>query len=227
MINPSKCIFGASSVTFLGYLISAEGTQPLPAKVKEIQNFPAPKAVRELRRFLGMVNFYRRFIPQAAQHQGPLNTLLVGLVKGSHPVHFARKEFGAFEDCKRGLCQAALLAHPDCNSKLAIVTDASDIVIGAALQQFKENEEWQPLAFFSKLCPSQQKYSPYDCELLAIYEVIKYFRHMVEATNFVVYTDHKPLCFAFHSRKENCSPRQFRHLRVYLAVHYGYKAHLR
>lgn len=213
VINTSKSVFGASEVVFLGYLISAEGTKPLPVKVEAIQTFPAPKTVRELRRFLGMLNFYRRFIPGAAKDQAPLNALLQGSVKGAHPVHFNAEETEAFELCKKGLCQAALLAHPDCNAKLAVVTDASDTALGAVLQQFKEDKGWQPLAFFSrKLSPAQQKYSPYDRELLAIYEAIKYFRHMVEARNFVVYTDHKPLCFAFSSRKDNCSPRQFRHL---------------
>lgn len=212
IINTSKCVFGVHEVTFLGYHISAEGTKPVPAKVEAIRNFPAPKTVRELRRFLGMINFYRRFIPRAAQVQGPLNALLTGSVKGSHPVHFSTVEHEAFAECKESLCQAALLAHPDSQAKLAIVTDASDSALGAALQQYV-NDIWQPLAFFSrKLSPAQKKYSAYDRELLAIYEAIKYFRHMVEARVFTIYTDHKPLCFAFHSRKDNCSPRQFRHL---------------
>lgn len=212
VINTSKCVFGASSVKFLGYDISAAGAKPLSAKVQAFQDFPVPKTVRELRHFLGMLNFYRRFIPCAAQFQAPLNGLLTDSVKGSHPITFTAKEHDAFTACKDSLCRAALLAHPDCNSKLALVTDASDTAIGAVLQQLKDGE-WQPLAFFSrKLMPSQQKYSPYDRELLAIYEAIKYFRHMVEARNFIIYTDHKPIVFAFHSRKENCSPRQFRHL---------------
>lgn len=212
VINTGKCVFGAKEVTFLGYSISGNGTKPLPAKVEAISNFPTPKTVRELRRFLGMVNFYRRFIPNAAQHQAPLNALLEGSVKGSHPVHFKPAEDAAFDACKKGLCEAAMLAHPDAGAKLALVTDASDIALGAVLQQLKD-DTWEPLAFFSrKLSPAQQKYSPYDRELLAIYEAIKYFRHMVEAREFVIYTDHKPICYAFHTRKENCSPRQFRHL---------------
>lgn len=212
VINTGKCVFGVPKVTFLGYSISAEGTKPLPAKVEAIKTFPVPKTVRELRRFLGMVNFYRRFIPEAAVHQAPLNLLLTGSVKGSHPVNFGDREHQAFEACKESLCKAAMLAHPECNAKLALVTDASDSAIGAVLQQQKENS-WQPLAFFSrKLSSTQLKYSPYDRELLAIYESVKYFRHMVEARDFTIFTDHKPLTYAFHSRKENCSPRQFRHL---------------
>lgn len=118
----------------------------------------------------------------------------------------------AFERCKDSLAQAALLAHPDASAPLAIITDASDFTVGAALQQHSETG-WQPLAFFTrKLKPAQRKYSPYDRELLAIYQAIKYFRHMVEGRSFVIYTDHKPLTFAFLQKSEKCSPRQFRYL---------------
>ena len=106
-----------------------------------------------------------------------------------------------------------MLAHPEAsNPRLSLVTDASDTAIGAVLQQLK-NGSWEPLAFFSrKLTPTQAKYSPYDRELLAIYKSIQYFRHMLEAKVFTVYTDHKPLTHAFQSRQDTCSPRQFRYL---------------
>lgn len=212
LINTSKCVFGASEVTFLGYQISASGTKPLESKVQAIKDFPIPKTVRQLRRFLGMINFYRRFLPHSASIQAPLNALLAGNVKANHPVNISGDTLLAFNKCKESLANAALLAHPDCQAALALTTDASDVAMGAVLQQFKNNC-WEPLAFFSrKLSSSQQKYSPYDRELLAIYESIKYFRHMLEARHFVVYTDHKPLIYAFTERKANCSPRQYRHL---------------
>lgn len=212
VINTEKCVIGASEVTFLGYKVSHMGIKPLEAKVEAISKFPLPKTVRELRRFLGMLNFYRKFIPAAATTQAPLHALLTDKVKGSHPVRIVGEALTAFEQCKSSLCQATLLAHPDLNAKIALVTDASDTAIGAALHQFK-NDNWEPLAFFSrKLSPSQVKYSPYDRELLAIYEGIRYFRHMLEARHFTIYTDHKPICYAFATRKDKCSPRQFRHL---------------
>lgn len=212
LVNTSKCIFGAREVTFLGYLISEMGTRPLTEKVQAVQDFPSPTNIRQLRGFLGMLNFYRRFLPLAAQIQAPLHALLTGSVKGSQPIQLTGDALAAFQACKESLSNAALLAHPDCTAKLAVVTDASDSSMGAVLQQFK-NDCWEPLAFFSrKLSPSQAKYSPYDRELLAIYEAIKYFRHMLEARHFVIYTDHKPISFAFHERKNNCSPRQYRYL---------------
>lgn len=212
VINPSKCIFGAEEVNFLGCVVSSAGIKPMDVKVEAIKQFPVPKTVRELRRFLGMVNFYRRFIKDAAHSQALLHDLLVGTVKGSQPVILGDDTLKAFENCKKSLCDATILAHPNIDAKLALVTDASDTTIGGVLQQCID-KEWQPLAFFSrKLNSAQRKYSPYDRELLAIYEAIKHFRYFVEARHFTVFTDHKPICFAFHQRKDKCSPRQFRYL---------------
>lgn len=213
LVNTSKCVLGQSEVTFLGYQVSAAGTRPLDTKVQAIQDYSVPKTVKDLRRFLGMLNFYRRFIPNAAQLQAPLNAILAGpKIKGSHPVEMTADLLRAFEDCKTSLSQATLLVHPNSSADLAIVTDASDLAIGAVLQQ-RNDANWQPLAFYShKLSNAQKKYSPYDRELLAIYEAIKYFRHMVEARNFSIFTDHKPLTFAFSTNKDKCSPRQFRYL---------------
>lgn len=213
LINTSKCVFGVPRVTFLGYTVSAAGVQPLDTKVQAIQEYPVPKTVKELRRFLGMINFYRRFVPGAANLQAPLNTLLSGpQAKGSKPIDLSPQQLQAFEDCKVGLTRATLLSHPISAAELSIQTDASNVAIGAVLQQ-KVGEEWKPLGFFSrKLSPTQIKYSPYDRELLAIYESIRYFRHMVEARHFVIFTDHRPLTFAFTTKRDKCSPRQFRYL---------------
>ena len=76
LLNPAKCVFGATEVTFLGYTVSAEGTRPLEEKVAAINRFQRPALVKDLRRFLGMLNFYRRFMPQAASIQAPLHAAL-------------------------------------------------------------------------------------------------------------------------------------------------------
>ena len=200
-------------MTFIGYTVSAEGTRPLEEKVAAINRFQRHVLVKDLRSFLGMLYFYRRFIPQTASIQAPLHAALAGpRVKGSQPVDWTPTMVQAFEDCKASLSRATLLAHPDPSAMLALFTDASDTAVGAALQQ-RVCDAWQPLAFYShKLSPAQQKYSPYDRELLTVYEAIKYFRHMVEGRPFVIFTDHKPLSYAFQQRRDKCSPRQFRHL---------------
>ena len=213
LLNPSKCVFRVPEISFLGYKISSHGSQPLPERIADLQACPPPKTVSQLRRFLGMLNFYRRFLPHAASLQAPLHDILSGpRVKGSHPVSWTPALHTAFDECKASLSQAALLAHPDSTAPLALVTDASSSAMGAVLQQ-RIQDVWQPLAFFSrKLSPAQQKYSAYDRELLAIYEAVRHFRHMLEARHFTILTDHKPLTFAFQQKRDNCSPRQFNHL---------------
>ncbi|XP_063370343.1 uncharacterized protein LOC134658621 [Cydia amplana] len=212
LINTSKCVFGQSEVTFLGYRVSAQGISPLESKVQAINDFPAPQTVKELRRYLGMLNFYRRFVPGAAKILAPLTALLAGDPKASTPIVWTPALRETFQLSKSHLSKATLLAHPDSDAELALQTDASDVAIGAVLQQ-RKNGLWEPLAFFSKkLNSAQQKYSPYDRELLVIYEAIKYFRYMVEARSFTILTDHKPLTFAFMTNRDKCSPRQFRYL---------------
>jgi hypothetical protein len=107
-----------------------------------------------------MLNFYRRFLPHAAPIQAALHEVLSGpRVKGSRPVSWTPALHAAFDECKASLSQAALLAHPDSTAPLSLVTDASNFVMGAVLQQ-RVQDVWQPLAFFSrKLSPAQQKYS--------------------------------------------------------------------
>ena len=212
VINPAKCVFGAKEVDFLGFRVNEHGTQPNPEKVQAIDQYPKPTTAKELRRFLGMFNFYRRFVPSAAMLQAPLTALLVGNVKGNRTIQWTNEATQAFTEMKERLAEATLLAHPEASAPLAIFTDASDTAVGAALQQ-KIREKWEPLAFFSKkLNPAETKYGAYDRELLSVYLAVKYFRHMVEARTFTVFTDHKPLTFAFRQKPEKCSPRQFRHL---------------
>ncbi|GFU58213.1 hypothetical protein TNCV_697231 [Trichonephila clavipes] len=116
------------------------------------------------------------------------------------------------ERCKQALADAALLGHPSPSAPLALHVDASDYAIGGALHQVVDSE-LQPLAFFSrKLTSSEKSYSAYDRELFAIYSAIRHFRYMLEARDFTVFTDHKPLTYAFRQKSDKCSPRQIRQL---------------
>ena len=197
LINSSKCVWGQNSVKFLGYQISQHGIRPPDDKIEAIKNFPLPKTAKELRRFLGTVNFYRRTIPRAAAEHALVNELLKGNVKGKEPIHWDETTLTAFEECKSSLAETTILVIPAPNAPLAIFTDASDVAIGAVLQQ-RFQGGWQPLGFLSKkLSTAEVKYGAYDRELLAIYKSIKHFRHMIEGRNFTIYTDHKPLTYAF------------------------------
>jgi cleavage and polyadenylation specificity factor subunit 1 len=132
--------------------------------------------------------------------------------KVSHPITWTEALHTAFNEFKASLTQAAILAHQNPRAPLALVTDASNSAKGAVLQQRVE-DVCQPLALFSrKLSPAQQKYSAYNREILAIYEAVSYFRHMLEARHFTILTDHKPLTFTLHQERDKCSQRQFNHL---------------
>lgn len=172
-----------------------------------------PSTVKQLRRFLGMINFYRRFMPRVASIQAPLNELLKGPNRrGDAPLIWTPETKVAFSELKHALANAAILAHPSIHSHLAIMVDASNFAMGATLQQ-RQGNSWQPLAFFTKsLSSPQRKYSAYDRELLAIYATLKQFRHAVEGRPFTVYTDHKPITYAFRQKPDKSSPRQFRYL---------------
>jgi len=201
-------------VEFLGYLVSGEGIRPLPERVRAIFDYQRPTTAKGLRRYLGMLNFSgRRFLPEAAKTLAPLNNdLLRGNIRGKTPVEWFSIAQEAFDASRESLAKTALLAHPRGNAEIPLFTDASDQSIGAALQQPGDNG-WEPLAFFSKkLSPAESKYSAFDRELLAIYLAIKHFQHMLEARTFAIYTDHKPLTFAFRQKPEKSTPRQFRHL---------------
>lgn len=204
-INPSKCVFGKESIEFFSHEITAEGTKPLRYKVKAILEFPENRV--QLRRFLGMINYYRRHFKNAAKTQAPLNELLKDSKKNDRrPVPWYEESINAFENCKTELSQAALLVHPAEASPLLLATDASDTTIGAVLEQIHDNKR-QPLAFFSKkLSTAQRKYSTYDRELTAIYEAIKFFKEIIQGRRIIVKTDHKPLVYAFQQKLEKASP---------------------
>lgn len=212
-INISKCKFGQNNVHFLGYLINSEGSKPLPEKVQAIDDYKLPTTVKDLKRFLGMINFYRRFIPHAAEAQAILHTIPNGNKKNDKTkIDWTIERQKAFEHCKSQLRNAALLAHPTQNDPLALVTDASDLAIGATLQQ-KIQGYWKPLAFFSrKLSPAERLYGTYDRELLAAYAATKHFKFMLEGRYFTLYTDHKPLTFGLKQKPDKATPRQLRHL---------------
>lgn len=212
-LNFDKCKLGCSEIEFLGYLINSKGILPLKEKVRSIENFPKPRTISELRRFLGMVNFYRRNLPKAAAAQAPLNVYLRDSKKNDkREIVWTSEAEEAFVRIKTDLANAALLVHPKIGAKLRIVSDASDFAAGAVLEQLSD-DTWQPLAFYSqKFSPSQMNYSAYDRELSAIFQAIKYFRFLVEGQNFIILTDHKPLTYAFQQKSEKASPRQLRQL---------------
>lgn len=208
LVNVNKTVLNSSTVTFLGYEVSAAGTRPLPDRVDALKTFNRPNTAKGLRRFLGMINFYRRFIPSAAEHQAPLHTALSSL-RGNQSVNWTPVLEAAFIACKDQLANATLLVHPDHDAQLALFCDASASSVGAVAQQSVHGKSWEPLAFFSqKLTPRQSSWPAYYRELFAVYAAVRHFRHILEAHHCIIYTDHKPLTFVFSQSRDKLPPVQ-------------------
>ncbi|BHF73749.1 hypothetical protein SprV_0401683200 [Sparganum proliferum] len=209
VINPSKCVLGVPSLEFLGHQVDYEGLRPLPSKVDAVRKFPPPTSKRQLQRFLGMVSFYRRFLPNCADLMLPLTNML-SRPKG--PLELTGEALTAFERIKNSLADATLLTHPALEAQLSLMVYASTVAVGAVLQQHLAGST-QPLAFFSKkLLPAETRYSTFSRELLAIYLAVKHFRHFLEGCDFTVFTKHKPLTFALRSHSDKYNPREIARL---------------
>ena len=211
VVNVAKSQFGVPSLEFLGHHVDSAGIRPLECKIEAIRNFPQPTTQKKLRQFLGMINFYHRFIPNCASIVQPLNSLLSHKNAGKSLI-WDDTTNTAFQTIKDTLANATLLVHPELNAPTCIMTDASDVAVGAVLQQYVQSQ-WQPISYFSRqLSPTETRYSTYDRELLAIYLAVKYFRYFVEGRQFYILTDHKPLTYTFSTHSDRYSPRQVRHL---------------
>jgi RNase H-like domain found in reverse transcriptase len=180
-------------------------------------DFPRSHTVKDLQRFLGIVNFYRRFLPKIAQTLAPLTNLLKGkdLPK---LLHWEERHDVAFAAAKAGHAAAVPLAHPLPDVPLALATDASDSHIGGVLQQ-KVRGHWQPFGFFScRLSATEANYNTFNRKLLAAQAAINHFLPQVEGRQFQLWTDHKPLVTAMTRVTSPASGRQQRHL-AFIAQH--------
>lgn len=212
-INCAKTELGKSEIVFLGHHVNKDGIRPLEDRVEAIRNFKTPATVKELKKFIATINFYRRFIPNAIIAQAPLLAMIPGNKKNDKtPLAWTAETTSAFNECKEQLANTTLLAHPISNAELSLWVDASDTAAGAALHQLV-NGKLQPLGFFSKkFDKTQRRYSTYDRELTAMYLAVRHFRHWLEGRTSHVYTDHKPITFAFKQNPDKASPRQARQL---------------
>ena len=213
VINPSKCVFGVDNLNFLGHHVDKHGIKPLDEKVQIIRDFPRPTSMKQLRRFLGLVNFYRRFVPNTAAILTPLTDALKDQPKRSNKsIEWTEERAAAFDGMKDALANSTMLTHPSSHSPTSLVVDASDSAVGGVLQQCFDGV-WKPIAFFSqKLKPPETRYSAFGKELLAAYLGVRHFRYLLEGRIFTIYTDHKPLTYALRSKPDRHSPREIRHL---------------
>ncbi len=204
-----KCEFHTTSVAFLGYIISQEGVAMDESKVHAVLNWPLPSNIKELQRFLGFANFYRRFIRGFSSIAAPLTNMTK---KGLHRLQWTAVAHKAFDQLKHQFTTAPILHHPDPNSPFVVEVDASNIGIGAILSQRQgDPAKLYPCAYYSRnLTPTERNYDVGDRELLAIKSALEEWRHWLEGARhpFTVLTDHRNLEYLKTARRLN--PRQAR-----------------
>ncbi|XP_048244738.1 uncharacterized protein K02A2.6-like [Haliotis rufescens] len=189
-LNAQKCKFMVGSVEYLGHKIDAQGLHPLDEKVKAIVSAPAPCNVAELKSFLGLVQYYQRFLPNLATTLAPLHRLLRKEVTWS----WGAQQKKAFNMVKGHLSSCDLLTHYDPHKKLVLACDASPYGVGAVLSHQSDDGVEKPIAFASRsLSQAEKNYSQLDREALAIIFGTKKFHQYIYGRSFALLSDHKPL----------------------------------
>jgi Reverse transcriptase (RNA-dependent DNA polymerase). len=151
-LQPDKCEYLKPELQYLGHVITAEGVKPNPDKCKAVQNFPTPKNVKNIKEFLGIAGYYRRFIRDFSKIAKPLNRLLV---KGT-PFVFGYDQEKAFHELKRKLCEEPILRYPDYSKEFILTTDASNEAIGAVLSQGPVGKDL-PVSYASRTLNSAER----------------------------------------------------------------------
>ncbi|GFY50085.1 transposon Tf2-12 polyprotein [Trichonephila inaurata madagascariensis] len=230
VIKVAKCQFLQNEVDFLGHHISVNGIEPSKERIKVIEDFRLPETVKDLRRYLGVINFYHRFIPNAAENQAVLNNYLKGKKSNDkNKIHWTGESVQAFENSKQQLSKATVLVHPSENAHISLMVDASDNGNGAVLQAWSLEFQRESWSFFSrKLTDAQKRYSTTEttsAELLygesislpcdffedTLFQPQSEFVQTLKAT----INDSKPVPFSYHSKQK---PFIFKDLKDYSHV---------
>lgn len=192
-IQPDKCEFLRKEVAYLGHLITQNGVKPNPDKIEAIESFPQPENPKEVKSFLGLAGYYRRFIPNFAKISKPLTKLLTK----DTPFIFDFECKESFKNLKTALTSDPILIYPNFEEPFLLTTDASAFAIGAILSQGPVGKDL-PIAYASRtLCSAETRYSTIERELLAIVWAVKHFRPYLFGRKFTLITDHRPLTWLF------------------------------
>ena len=200
----SKCEFWLTEVSFLGHIVSKEGIQVDPKKIEVVVEWKPPRNVTEVRSFLGLAGYYRRFVKGFSMIAAPMTRLLQKNVK----YEWSEKCQGSFEKLKAFLTEAPVLTQPTCGKEYVIYSDASLNGLGCVLMQ-----DGKVVAYASRqLKPHEKNYPTHDLELAAIVFTLKIWRHYLYGEKCFIYTDHKSLKYLPSQRELNLRQRRWMEL---------------
>jgi hypothetical protein len=185
LLKKSKCSFGQTQLEYLGHIISSQGVATDPKKIEAVAQWPTPTTTKQLRGFLGLSAYYRKFI----KNYGILSRPLTDLLKKNSLFHWTLELQLSFDNLKQALISAPVLVLPDFSKSFQVETDATSIGIGAVLSQ-----EGHPVAYLSKaLGPKSQGLSTYEKECLALIMAVTKWKSYLQHKEFVIATNHKSL----------------------------------
>ncbi|UYV76975.1 hypothetical protein LAZ67_14002656 [Cordylochernes scorpioides] len=190
-LNPKKCLFGTKRIRVFGHLVDSKGIYPDPEKIEAIAKFPTPKSITDVRSFIGLCSYYRRFIENFAEKAAPLHEVL----KKDNKFTWNSDQQDAFDSLKKALMSEPVLAYFEEQLPTELHTDASGYGIGAVLVQINDGKE-RPVGYASRtLSKAEKNYSTTERECLAAIWAINKFRPYLFGREFVIVTNHHALCW--------------------------------
>ena len=194
LVHPDKCEFLRKECSYLGHIITEFGVKPDPGKTSIVERYPTPQNQKQIKSFLGLIGFYRKFINNFSDIAKPLTDLL----KKDKEFLWTSLQQHAFETLRRTLTTKPLLIYPDFEREFILTTDSSNFALGAILSQGEIGND-KPISYASRtLNRAEQNYSTTEREALAIVWATNYFRHYLYGRKFTIVTDHRPLTWLFN-----------------------------
>ena len=209
-VKPEKCKWKVREVEFLGVVIGPRGVEMQKEKVEGVLNWLAPRNVKEVQKFSGLANYYRRFIKDFAKVVAPLHVL----VRKEQKWKWEKEQEEAFGKLKEVFTTEPVLAIPDIDREMRVEADASNYATGGMLSMKCEDGKWRLVAFISKsLNATEQNYEIHDKEMLAVIRCLEAWRHYLEGAKleFEIWMDHKNLQYFITSQKLNQRQVQWCH----------------
>jgi hypothetical protein len=205
-INAEKCHFCTQEAHFLGHVVGTHGVAPDPEKIEKVDKYPAPKCLREVRSFLGLAGYYRKFIKDYSKKAKPLTNL----TQKERPFEWTNDQQEAFEELKKSLTSQPVLKYPDFEKEFTLMTDASNIAIGAVLTQRDDQGKEHPIAYHSKgLSGCEKNWDTTNLEAFAVVNAVGKFRHYLHGRKFKIITDHSALLWILNTDK-SANPKHIR-----------------